>query len=59
AAGISVPPVVVCIGPTTSAAATARGLEVQAEAAQHTAAGLAEALAGALSERKVRRPGTR
>jgi uroporphyrinogen III methyltransferase/synthase len=59
AAGISVPPVVVCIGPTTSAAATVRGLEVQAEAAQHTAAGLAEALAGALSERKVWRPGTR
>lgn len=53
AAGISVPPVVACIGPTTSAAATARGLEVQAEATQHTAAGLAEALAGALSERKV------
>ena len=52
AAGISIPPVVASIGPTTSAAVTARGLEVQAEATEHTAAGLAEAVAGALSARK-------
>lgn len=47
AAGAKVPPVVVCIGPSTSAAARARGLQVSAEAFEHTAGGLVSALAAA------------
>jgi len=39
---------VVCIGPTTAAAAVAAGLSVTAVAEQHTLAGLVDALIGAL-----------
>ncbi len=52
AAGAKVPPVVACIGGTTAATARERGLEVVAEASEHTAGGLAAALAGALSKPK-------
>jgi uroporphyrinogen III methyltransferase/synthase len=44
-----VPPVVVCIGPTTAAAATAGGLAVTAVAARHTIPGLVQAVVAALS----------
>ena len=44
----ALPPVVVCIGPTTAAAAVAAGLSVTAVAARHTLAGLVDALIGAL-----------
>jgi uroporphyrinogen-III synthase len=44
-----VPPVVVCIGPSTAAAATAAGLAVTSVAARHTIPGLVEALVTALS----------
>jgi len=44
-----VPPVVVCIGPTTAAAAAAAGLHVTAVAAHHTIESLVEALVTALS----------
>jgi uroporphyrinogen III methyltransferase/synthase len=40
-----VPPVVACIGPVTAATAREHGLEVAVVAADHTAAGLARALA--------------
>jgi uroporphyrinogen-III synthase len=48
AASAKVPPIVACIGGTTAATARERGLEVVAEASEHTAGGLAAALAGAL-----------
>ena len=38
---------IACIGPVTAAAARAAGLSIQAEAAEHTAAGLVAALAAA------------
>jgi uroporphyrinogen-III synthase len=44
-----VPPVVVCIGPSTAAAAAAAGLRVAAVAEQHTIPGLIDALVAALS----------
>jgi uroporphyrinogen III methyltransferase/synthase len=44
-----VPAVVVCIGPSTAAAATAAGLRVTAVAERHTIPGLVEALLAALS----------
>jgi uroporphyrinogen III methyltransferase/synthase len=45
----AVPPVVVCIGPSTAAAATAAGFPVTAVAEQHTIPGLIDALVTALS----------
>ena len=44
-----VPPVVVCIGPVTAATAAERGLTVDAVAAEHSLAGLVQALVGALA----------
>jgi uroporphyrinogen III methyltransferase/synthase len=44
-----VPPVVVCIGPSTAAAAAAAGVPVTAVAEQHTIPGLIDALVTALS----------
>jgi uroporphyrinogen III methyltransferase/synthase len=49
AAGAAVPPVVACIGPATAAAARARGLQVAAEAGEHTSVGLLTALEAALA----------
>jgi len=43
-AGAAVPPVVACIGPVTAATARARGLEVSAEASEHTLDGLVTVL---------------
>lgn len=52
AAGVdAVPPVVASIGPITSEAARAAGLEVTVEAAEHTIPGLMTALAGHLEGR--------
>ena len=48
----SLPPVVVCIGPTTAAAAEAAGLDVTAVAARHTLEGLVDALVVALNAGK-------
>ena len=48
AAGITLPPVVACIGPVTAATARRRGLHVSAEASEHTLDGLVAALLGAL-----------
>jgi uroporphyrinogen III methyltransferase / synthase len=45
---LTVPPVVVSIGPITSAAAVAEGLNVTAEAAEHTLDGLVAALVSVL-----------
>jgi uroporphyrinogen-III synthase len=45
----AVPPVVVCIGPVTAAAATEAGLHVTAVAAEHTIDGLVTAVVDALS----------
>jgi uroporphyrinogen-III synthase len=52
AAGIDgVPPVVVCIGPVTAATAVERGLTVARTAAEHSLAGLVDAVAAALAGR--------
>jgi uroporphyrinogen-III synthase len=48
-----VPPVVVCIGPVTAAAAEKAGLPVTAVAAEHTIDGLAAAVVGVLSTRPM------
>jgi uroporphyrinogen-III synthase/uroporphyrinogen III methyltransferase/synthase len=45
----AVPPVVVCIGPVTAAAAATAGIAVTAVAAEHTIAGLVAALEAALA----------
>jgi uroporphyrinogen-III synthase len=47
----AVPPFVVCIGPVTAATARAAGLKVDAEATEHTLAGLVDALAKGLGRR--------
>jgi uroporphyrinogen III methyltransferase/synthase len=47
-AGSTVPAVVACIGPVTAATARRRGLQVSAEASEHTLDGLVAALLGAL-----------
>jgi uroporphyrinogen III methyltransferase/synthase len=44
-----VPPIVACIGPVTASTARSRGLDVTAEASEHTIDGLVSALASALS----------
>ena len=44
-----VPPVVVCIGPTTASTAAEAGLRVDAVAARHTVEGLVDALVGVLA----------
>jgi uroporphyrinogen-III synthase len=46
----AVPPAVVTIGPVTSASAAAAGLDVAAEAAEHTVDGLVAAVVGVLAE---------
>jgi uroporphyrinogen-III synthase len=51
ARGAPLPPVVVCIGPVTAAAAEAHGLPVAAVADPHDLGGLLEALVGALAGR--------
>lgn len=43
------PPIVVCIGPATTATARARGLTMTVEASEHTVEGLVDALVSALS----------
>jgi len=48
-----VPPVVACIGPVTAATARAAGLTVTVEAAEHTIAGLVEALVATLAPSSV------
>lgn len=48
-------PLVVSIGPITSATAVERGLRVDAEASQHTIDGLVEAVVGALPEEPIGR----
>lgn len=48
ASGAAVPPVVVCIGPVTAAAATSRGLDVTSEASEQSVEGLVGALVAAL-----------
>ena len=53
-AATPLPGLVVCIGPVTAAAARARGLNVAAEASEHTVDGLLAALAGVLGRRKER-----
>ena len=50
AAGASLPPVVACIGPSTAAAATARGVKVDVQAEQRSAGSLAAAIAAALTK---------
>lgn len=46
-----VPPIVACIGPVTAGTARSRGLQVSAEAEDHSLDGLVAALVKALSER--------
>jgi uroporphyrinogen III methyltransferase / synthase len=50
-AGTGTPPLVACIGPVTAATARSRGLEVTAEASEHTLDGLVRALVAALRPR--------
>ncbi len=52
AGGQPVPGVVVTIGPVTTAAARRSGIRVDAEASEHTAAGLVAALAGIAAARR-------
>jgi uroporphyrinogen III methyltransferase/synthase len=49
-----VPPVVACIGPVTAATARAAGLTVTVEAAEHTIAGLVDALLAEMAPSPVR-----
>jgi uroporphyrinogen III methyltransferase/synthase len=49
AGGAPLPPVVACIGPVTAETARSRGLQVHAEASEHTLDGLVAALVSALS----------
>ena len=51
-AGAGTPPIVACIGPATAATARSRGLEVSAEASEHTLDGLVGALVAALRPRR-------
>ncbi len=51
-----IPPVVVSIGPVTSGAARAAGLEVSAEADPHTIDGVIDALVAALADHRRRDP---
>jgi uroporphyrinogen III methyltransferase/synthase len=51
------PPVVACIGPVTAATARSRGLQVHAEASEHTLDGLIAALVSTLSGPEGEPPG--
>jgi len=48
-AGERLPPIVACIGPSTTAAVASRGVKVEVEAAEPSASGLATALCSALT----------
>jgi uroporphyrinogen-III synthase len=49
AGAVPLPPVVACIGPVTAATARSRGLQVSAEASEHTLRGLVAALVSCLA----------